>query len=102
MTELEQQVEKLIGEFEDWFTSPRDGVDVRNEPIVRSEKAILKTFAWWLINLRDGVALPGVVVPVREKTNAQADVRDQVQPVRPNGDAGGLAGGPDEPRAGGG
>jgi hypothetical protein len=97
MKELEQQVENLIGEFEAWFTSPREGIDIRNEPIVKSEKAILKTMFWWLLNIRGGTTLPGVVVPVQEKNDAQAGVRDAVQPVRPQGDAGGVTGGPDQP-----
>jgi hypothetical protein len=97
MGPLETQVETLIAEFEEWFTSPRPGVDVRNEPIVKSEKAIMKTMFWWLLNIRGGTTLPGVVVPVQEKTDAQTGVRDAVQPVRPEGDAGSLAGGPGQP-----
>jgi hypothetical protein len=77
MTELEQQVERLIEDFEQWFTRPV--AEVRNEPIVRSEKAILKTFLWWVINLRDGVSLPGVVIPTKEKANGESsEVRNEV------------------------
>jgi hypothetical protein len=93
MTELEQQVEKLIAEFEEWFTSPRDGTDIRNEPIVRSEKAIMKTLIWWLLNIRGGTTLPGVVPVQEKKTDEKIDVRDPVQPLRPQGDAGAVNGG---------
>jgi hypothetical protein len=89
-TPLEKQVETLISEFDTWFqTVP----EPKNEPLVRSEVAILKTFAWYLVYVRNTTSLPGVVLPVQEKPNATADVPDEVQPVQASGDAASQAGG---------
>jgi hypothetical protein len=38
---LEQVVDQEIEIFEAWFR------ELGNEPIVRSERAILKTYLWW-------------------------------------------------------
>jgi hypothetical protein len=75
-TPLETQVDTLINEFDEWFQK-----ETGNEPIVRSERAILKTCFYWLTHKCDGVQLPGVVMPVQEKTDAQVDVSDSVQPL---------------------
>lgn len=44
--ELEAAVEEDIRRFDEWFQS------IGNDPIVRSEVAILKTYLWW--KLRGG------------------------------------------------
>lgn len=76
-TPLEAQVDKLIADFDDWFQK-----ETGNEPMVRSERAIIKTMLWWLVHKCGVTTLPGVVVPVKESTNGEeAGVRDEVQPV---------------------
>jgi hypothetical protein len=56
----EEQVDALIEEFNVWFQS------LPNEPLVRAEKAAVKSFAFYLSRIRN-TALPGVVVTVKEK-----------------------------------
>lgn len=46
MSQLEQHVDALISDFNDWFQ--KQG----NDPMVRSEVAITKTFLWYLVNER--------------------------------------------------
>ncbi len=76
-TTLEGQVDKLIGEFDAWFQK-----ETGNEPVVRSERAILKTFCWYITHACNTTSLPGVTLPAEEKSDdKEARVRDAVQSV---------------------
>jgi hypothetical protein len=53
-TPEEETIDKLIGEFDSWFQQRG------NDPIVRSETAIIKTFCWYLMHEKNRTAIPGV------------------------------------------
>jgi hypothetical protein len=46
MSQQEEKVNTLINEFDEWFQTKG------NDPIVRSERAILKTFFWWVFQVK--------------------------------------------------
>jgi len=49
----EETVDKLIGEFDSWFQAKG------NDPIVHSERAIIKTFCYFLIHEKNRTKIPG-------------------------------------------
>jgi hypothetical protein len=59
---VETRVDALISEFDHWFRNKG------NDPLVRSEIAAIKTFCWFLINVRDRSTIP--VVEDKEPSNA--------------------------------
>jgi hypothetical protein len=68
---LESIVDEDLRVFDEWFRAQG------NDALVGSEKSILKTYLWW---------------KTRGAGNgSQASSGDSVQPVRPEGDAGGEA-----------
>jgi hypothetical protein len=50
----EETVDKVIGEFDAWFQAKG------NDPIVRSERAIVKTFCWYLMHERTRTKIPHI------------------------------------------
>src|SRR5581483_9540787 len=52
-TPEEETVDKLIADFDSWFQQRG------NEPIVRPERAIIKTFCYFLIHEKNRTKLPG-------------------------------------------
>lgn len=50
----EERVDTLITEFDTWFQARE------NDPLVRSEKAAIKTFCWFLMNVHERSTLPVV------------------------------------------
>lgn len=51
---VEQTVDELIKEFDSWFQARN------NAPIVRPERAIIKTFCYFLIHEKNRKKIPGV------------------------------------------
>ena len=49
---FEEQVDQLLGEFDQWFQAQQ------NEPLVHTERAILKTAFWYLKNVREINPIP--------------------------------------------
>ena len=43
----EQQVDALLGQFDLYFQT-----ELKNEPVIPSERAILKTFCWYLLRVQ--------------------------------------------------
>jgi hypothetical protein len=54
MATPEQRVDVLLDEFDKWFQQRG------NDPVVRSERAIMKTFCWFLMNVRERSTIPVV------------------------------------------
>jgi hypothetical protein len=77
MTVVEQKVDELLNAFDAWFQSKG------NAPLIKTERAILKTLAWWLINISDRPKLPTGLEDKAE--DAQDRDRNVVLPVRPGG-----------------
>jgi hypothetical protein len=67
----EETVDKLIGEFDAWFQARPGG----NDPIVRSERAIIKTFCYFLIHEKERTKVPHIEQQPGE--NHVATERDQ-------------------------
>jgi len=61
MSDLEQRVDQLLSEFDSWFQSKG------NEPMSRPERAITKTFCWFLVNVRDRSTIPELQASDKEK-----------------------------------
>lgn len=53
-TPEEERVNTLIGEFDSWFRAKG------NDPIVRSEFAIIKTFCYFLAHEKNRTKIPGI------------------------------------------
>jgi hypothetical protein len=51
---VENQVDQLLREFDAWFQKKP------NDPLIGSEKAILKTFCWFLIHEKERSPIPVV------------------------------------------
>lgn len=64
----EEVVDKLIGEFDAWFQAKG------NDPIVKSERAIIKTFSWFLMHEKARTKIPHIEQPGEEHGN---DERNQ-------------------------
>lgn len=79
MKVIEQRVNTLLKEFDEWFQSKG------NEPLVGAEVAIVKTFSWFLINIQERSKMP--VLEEKVEGDAQDSGGDPVQPVRASGDA---------------
>jgi len=79
MKPTEQRVNTLLKEFDEWFQSRG------NEPLIKTELAIVKTFCWFLINVRERSKMPALEEKV--EGDAQDSGGDPVQPVRSSGDA---------------
>ena len=62
----EDRVDALIHEFDMWFQ--KEG---KNDPLVGSERAAIKTFTWFLINVKNRSAIP-VVEDGAKKEEAEA------------------------------
>lgn len=65
MSDLEKRVDSLVTEFEDWFQ------ELGNEPLVRSERAAIKTFCWFLSHQKHKTAIPELQGPADGGTDVE-------------------------------
>lgn len=84
MTKVERKVDELVAAFDKWFQSygPQG-----NEPLVNSERAIIKTFCYYLIQTNPDVRPKLPVLEEKVNEDAQHSDSDVVLPVRASGDA---------------
>ena len=84
MTKVEQRVDALVAAFDKWFQSysPQG-----NEPLVRPERAIIKTFCYYLTQVNPDARPKLPVLEEKVEEDAQHRDSDVVLPVRPGGDA---------------
>ena len=70
-TLLEEGVEQQIQLFDDYFQSIAD-----NDPLSPSERAIIKTFCWYLFYAAKEIAIPGMVIQHEDPGTESAGIPD--------------------------